>query len=565
MGDFQITLNAPAPSLKIKLGKHVQNVDTTVRNVVGVLPLLRINEPGLSRPLLVSYVPDLQNPFNMIASAVHRYGRDMPRGNALTKLDFLDYSRKFIIKYFKPVTNEDIPSFGEWLDESKYPGGRKKALRKLRDEITAHNRDFSKSKSFLKDEGYEEPKVPRAINSPSDESKVLLGPMIKAIDKATFSTQWFVKGTQPKDWPQMLAAAFGDSKVMETDFSSFESHHFGIFSDIIYYWMMHMLRGVDMTVGERRLIARIVKGHSVSEFKYITTSIEQRLMSGSLWTSSANGVLNLLLMSYLSLRSLHPQQTTDYLVEKVLVDFSGYVEGDDGICRYVDVNQQLIVDLGLRLEFDVVNHFGDASFCGIVCDPQRLTIVSSPLKVLRNFFVLPRRYVNASCTKQNTLLRAKALSYKYNYCHCPIIGPLCDAVLDRTKGLDVKACLSEIDAYKRQSLENAIKDRVWKLRSEVHPSSRYVVEQRFGISVEDQKRIEMELAGKNRGYFEVSLSRFATYDDVVHSSTYLTNSNLYLQNEVPREINLIALRGRLPRQRRLRADRYDAEIYDQVF
>jgi hypothetical protein len=480
---------------------------------VGVIPVLRLCD-AFGDPQLHTLIFDPAHPYNHIAATIHRFGRDMPMSFDWRVYDFQCFSRQFITRYFNPIAQADIPTFMEWLRGSSYSWHRKRRLLKLYMELMANGLDdrIFNSKSFIKWEGYLKAKHPRAINSPSDASKVVIGPIMWAVDKAVFKLKWFVKGSDPRTWPARLQEAFGQSPVMETDFSSFEAHHRGAFSEIGWFWVNHMMSACGRPAEFMVLVERMMLGQNTSVFPTIITKVDQRLMSGAMWTSSANGVLNLLIMAYLNARTVFPNAPVSDLVRDVDQYFTGFVEGDDGICISRNVNQELISDLGLDLKFDTAHWYGDASFCGIVCDPIAQTVVTDPLKVVRNFFVLPSSQRDSRDNKHRALLRAKALSYKYAFNDCPIVGALCHRVCDETRGVTVD--LSELEEHKRVRCEQAVRERMWDRPPCVPYSSRLLVERMYGVPVAHQLRIEASIMTGRGDHIQADFSFARTDMDV---------------------------------------------------
>jgi len=356
-----------------------------------------------------------------------------------------------------------------------------------------------KSKGFIKSETYvHEVKQPRCINSPSDESKVILGYIIYVMDKALYSINdhgWFTKGTAPRDWPDMLEAKHGDEPVMETDFSSFEAHHSEDFCRIAKFWMMHIIRPLCSS-SERKLIARMVEGTNECLFSTLKCRVAQRLMSGVLWTSSMNGMLNLLLMSYIIGKSdpILRQLPTKDLASRAKSYFRGSVEGDDGLCTAKHVDVSIIKKLGLDLKFERHPHYSQAGFCGIitVLDTHR-SIVTDPIKFLSNFFLLDKKFLD-SIRKHGSLIKAKCISAKYNYGNTPVIGPFVDAVLKMVRHKDITNVLSELDERHRDFVLAGLKDRSWLKPAQPTQASRDLMAVKFKVSVQTQLEWEDALS-----------------------------------------------------------------------
>jgi hypothetical protein len=551
VGQYAVKMNAPDKFLSIRVRPSAYNPHCQKYKPAAFLPSFHVSDKHTKVPVYLPFFCDRDSPANQIAAIVHRFGRRMKPIDPATIADFNEFAKEFIRLYFEKLTKEELYTFLQWLEKTPYPGSRKKTLSILRNEDV----DLCKvieSKSFLKFEGYQEPKNPRAINSPTDHSKSLLGQFIAAIDKKTFKNKWFVKGIAPKLWPQMLLNAFSNNPVMGTDFSSFEAHHREAYSEVILFWMQHMLRDVGVPAHVRLLLARMVLGSNHTVFKDVSATVEQRLMSGSLWTSSANGVLNLLIMAYLNCRSSDPLSDPRVLARNVDQYFTGFVEGDDGICLDRDVDPQLVERMGLDLKWDKHPTFETASFCGIVCgvsdiDKGFTSVCCNPLKVLRNFFVLPVQCSTMRESSQLAFLRAKALSYKYNYSDCPIVGKLCDRVLRDTAGIDISRVKHLFDSYKLEWAVAAHNHSLWRLPAKVTAESRSIVERVFKISYSEQLRIEREIEDSPARHLFLDLWPYVSTDDLHYALTYAVNGKLdHVQHEYPDEVQWILQDGQHP-------------------
>lgn len=499
-----VALNEPSERLRITVKKTTARKPVVVARYGRFVVLHKLT----GAPFFPPFIPDLHHVSNQVASIVHRFGCKMPRYDGDVFSDFYTYSRVFLVKNLEPLISREVEDFDGWLSNTPYTSVRKLYLASLRHSEIACGKKVSECLSFIKWEGYMEPKNPRAINSPSDLSKVILGPLFKAIDKKTFEMKWFVKGTDPKQWPSRLRDLFGRRPVVGTDFKSFESHHRDGFSRIVHFWIMHMIRGLPVAHSTRRLISKLVLGHNVTKFSTCKAEILQRLMSGALWTSSANGVLNLLIMSYLTSRNAMPHLTPEQLAFYASESFVGVFEGDDGLSSATRVDRDLIQRLGVKLTLDESPSFDTASFCGIVCQYESDAVVTDPVKVLRSFFVIPPKYMNSSPKIHMQLYRAKALSYKYAYNDCPIVGPLCHKICDLTRSVDARVISSETKLWRLRDVPINELMAQWKNTPKVSDEARAVVSQQFRVSVEQQLIIESEIAASVDGIFRVDLELF---------------------------------------------------------
>jgi hypothetical protein len=179
--------------------------------------------------------------------------------------------------------------------------------------------------------------------------------------------------------------------------------------------------------------------------------------------------------------------------------------------------------MGLILKLERKDSYGSASFCGIVCDPRNKQLVKDPLKVLRNFFTLHKKYTRAKELTHKALLRAKALSYKFMFPHSPIVGTLCDRILLETRGVDVRNKLSTFEPHKREMILLSIAGKSWQTHSCPELSTRLCCEEQFGVTVCEQLRLEHEISSGN---FNLSLSHFATAQDVSHLQRHVHRTEI---------------------------------------
>lgn len=524
-------MNPPHKSLKIKTRK-INNQSA----VVGVYRHLYFTQTGLGVPLLVPFKPALRSVLNEYAASIHRYGCDMP--TTQNSRPFVEYCRALIRRIFVPI--REVPTWEEYLACTSYNEKRKNYFTELRERTHEISKKTRRVQAFIKDEGYLEPKNARAILSPSDESKVMLGPLVHAMDKATFaSVPNFVKGTDPATWPQMLRDRFGTRPVQCTDFSSFEAHHRNLMCDVVWAWMDHMTSMVEGVKPLRTLMRHMVYSRNVITFPCTTAEIDQRLMSGAMWTSSANGVLNLMIMSYLSLRTIHDCDGAP-LAEK-WSDFVGYVEGDDGVfATNGPIKEEDIKRLGCKLKIRSCSDIATAGFCSNYFDMTNLSTVRDPVKVLTTFPVLPKDCVKAKRSTVLGMLRAKAMSLKYQCPNAPIAGPLADAVLRITRGHDTRAARNKMDAHAREIFDQARKKKLWLNPAQVQPESRELVERMFGVAAADQMNIEKKFDAWESGALELDLLNHVTPEMLDHALEFVTIEGTGLYVREP-NLNLVPL------------------------
>jgi len=482
----------------------------------------RFVNPNTGVPDLAYWIPDPKSRANAIASVMGRAGREMPVGNEQRLKHFERFAKEFIRVNLAQITDEDVPNAETWLAESGYPGKRKRQLLALVPRARRVTRAYIKNKSFIKVEEYGKAKCPRAINSYTDESKVILGPLVHAIDKAIFHgsriSKFFVKGRNPREWPRMLREAFGDQPVMMTDYTSFEAHHQGVFSRVVHDAFMHICHNVT-DAPRKRLLSRMLKDCvNVCEFKGVTAKMRGRLMSGALWTSSGNGLLNLILASYIVGCMRLPLASPEECARQVPHYFVGFLEGDDGICQTGPVDGRIFDELGILLKFEYHRSYNRGSFCGVLTQEDSDDLLTDPVKVLRQFGYLHMKYARSKDHICRALVRAKALSLNHMYANCPIVGPLTYDVIRKTRNLDARSVIAEFDLYHAARLRDAIKSGVRV--PDVCAASRLVVEEEFGIPVHLQESIEECIRRSDDLTYEIDLSFLANHGERDHVANY---------------------------------------------
>jgi len=429
-GHYHIPLNEPDATLSIRVRKSYDRC-----KVAGVIPPLHIYDVETHLVLPIGFKVDQSSVYNVVTSVIHRFGCKMPPRDGDLARVFVQFYRKLIVRVFEPISDEDVPGYKQFILDSKYPGSRRAALMRLWSGMQKYVKESIGSKSFLKDEIYDDLKNARSINSPADESKCIVAAVMHAVDKVTFKAKWFVKGTNPRDWSHRLQQKYGNHKVCGTDFSSMEAHHYGVYADLVYFWIMHMTRKLTRNRFLRDIIAAMVKGVNNIRFKHVIVKIAQRLMSGISWTSSGNAVLNFNLIAFLSAWESVPSRDIDEMVDWVIKDFVADFEGDDGIFIDYNIQDDVVCKLGLKLKIERADRWNNIGFCQIYCDPFTHTIIKDPIKVMRRFFTLPRRYKDYKLSKLLGLLRARAQSYLTLYDGCPVIAPMARMVMRCTRSL----------------------------------------------------------------------------------------------------------------------------------
>lgn len=429
-------------------------------------------------PTLPTYIPDLNNEGNVLYALEQRVGSIKGQNNDPY---ILEYGKKFIDKLARPIMVSEIPTWKDWMDH--YDGRTKRKLYEVAKKSGINKKNISHCKCFIKEEGYVKPKFPRGIFSYSDESKLVIGPIQYAMDKILFSNKYFVKGKDPKNYLTIMQQCLGDDKCMETDYSKFEKHHDVVSNKLLKYWQIKSLKNLPITNRYKKYVLGLFNNDNIMKFKNVKACLQGGLMSGAMWTSSSNSLLNLIFTSYLVLEAKYGKDAKDHIDE-----FRGLFEGDDGICVASNVNDNTIRRLGLDLKFEFGDHFTDLKFCGMT-GPRNGEIITDPSKFLRNFYVISNRYKNSNNEKKTQMMKAKAMSLKYLFPNCPIVSVACDKLLEKG-GFNFKTVSASHNRWGMDLLKKAVATDDWRIKADISIQSRLDMEKKFKFSVETQLYIE---------------------------------------------------------------------------
>ncbi|KPA84471.1 RNA-dependent RNA polymerase [Leptomonas pyrrhocoris] len=426
--------------------------------------------------LFTRFHPDKHYWQNQLAAVSHRYGCKMPDPAKREIAEFSNFVRKRF-KFFDKC--HDWHSHDSWLETSNYNEARKRELYEgfIKDSIKwSHN-----NKSFIKDEGYDEYKMPRAINSYSDSTKYFLGPYIKSLEKKFFRNKFFVKGKSNRERDEVLRHTFGDSKVLYTDFSHFESHHRGVYAQLFVDFLYYM--GGDCL--EFQAARHLILGSNKSTFSSIEASCKSRLMSGALWTSFQNSFLNFFVMAYLNYKKTAVKR--QFRIESLKM----FIEGDDGIMKHFNYNNRIIKRLGLCLKINSAEHFSLASFCGRVISQN--ACFTEPTKAIDKLCWFPMRMHSMKENARRAVFKARAMSLLENNENCPILDPLARKIIQMNRNIDARVALKHFSAYERDILQDFDFSPRKLDPSDISYENRVLMEQLYGITVDQQIWFEEEI------------------------------------------------------------------------
>jgi len=341
----------------------------------------------------------------------------------------------------------------------------------------------------MKDEVYPEYKHARAINSRSDEFKVLVGPLFKLIDHALFSRPEFIKKIPVDMRPErMLQELYVIGEHTDpTDYSKFEATFVKRLMRINNYFNWYLTQHLPDGTWFNKVLAEALEGVNVCRFRDFSIHVEAKRMSGEMNTSSGNGFMNWMFVRFWA--------------HKKRLKVRTQIEGDDGNPMFVSKDPRGTPDkpqaddfakLGADIKITPALSLEEASFCGMVFDLYDRRNVTDPREVLANFGFASARYARANRNTKKTLLRCKSLSLAYQYPGCPIIAALARYGLRVTRSYDTRHMVSTWrNTWERDQLIEAQRHPI--LNVEVGYNTRCLVEKLFHIPVDVQIDIERYL------------------------------------------------------------------------
>lgn len=424
------------------------------------------------------------------------------------------------LPYIQPLApHQDYSTLKDlWDIDSSYSLKRKQQLGQLAEDYfnkygtTYVDPEITKCKMFMKEEFYPDMKHPRMIISRSDTFKALVGPYIHQFDHELFHGHFadnFVKG-KDSEWKKKRMQEIQDKYplYMETDYSSFEGSQslrmqLAIERTVLLHYFKHypfiqeLIKSCydeESMEDKPRKNERMHRPPPTISSRFHDLGLVGNRKSGEMWTSSGNGLLNLINMMYLaSLKNL---------------EFDGIVEGDDGFFGLYEkkITSDDYSKLGYTIKLEYETNPNYLSFCGLRFTSDN-TFVVDPENLNRIGWCEKRKYFKASKKTRLSLEKAKAMSLLCMAPACPILSVLCVSLISSIK---VKENLNAIDPY--------IHDR---LKYEKSPSvnaypfishqTRMDYAEMFGIPVETQLKLEESFANDPFSDFYLSTESGSWY------------------------------------------------------
>ncbi len=437
--------------------------------------------------------PDLTCRYSAAAGVCKRFGRAPPPADPATLERFGEFVRSWLEKNLTPLEPSTDVSFETWLLKTPYTATRKAELALTYYQMGSKwERKIRACKSFIKDECYPDWKYQRGINSRTDSMKCLLGPWFKVIEEVLFKLPYFIKKIPIADRPNYIKERLTRLGVryLASDYTSFEALFTAdLMRNCEFQLYKYMTKFVPGHKDFWKLLDEVLAGENVCQYKWFQVRIRATRMSGEMCTSLGNGFSNLMFILF--------------LCSELGSEVDGVVEGDDGLFAIKGPipTTEHFEKLGLRIKLEIHEELSEASFCGLIFDEYDTINVTDPLAELATFGWGTAKYLNAKQSKLLSLLRCKGLSLVHQYPGCPILQELGLYAIRMTRGIDARTYANSrhVCEWEREQILAALKDEK-KLNEKVREppkNTRLLIEKKFGMTIEQQLKIEALLRDKH--------------------------------------------------------------------
>lgn len=424
--------------------------------------------------------PDPNCKESMKAGVKKRFACKPPPHNPALLRDLEQFVARWCVENLVPLSVDTDLSQETWLQEAPYPEWRRNELLTRWNNIGGKLQDkHYYVKSFMKDEHYADWKYPRAINARTDEFKCAVGPWFHAIEKEIFKNEYFIKYIPVSERPAYIKSMlYSDgARFMCTDYTSFEAHFTQeLMTSVEFVMYKYMTQRLPGNVDFSWILDNVLAGRNHCIFKGFNVDVDATRMSGEMCTSLGNGFANLMFLLFVC------SQNGNTNVRAV-------IEGDDCLATMIGdfPTTENFRDLGLTIKIEEHDSLNHASFCGLVFDLEDELVVCDPMSKVASFGWVQRKYARSKTARQLELLRAKSLSLLYQFPGCPIVTELAKYGLRVSEGYRANFAAST-DYWSNRIAREAIAYHNSRSHAdiEIPMATRLLVEEKFGVSVEQQ-------------------------------------------------------------------------------
>jgi hypothetical protein len=323
---------------------------------------------------------------------------------------------------------------------------------------------------------------------------VRFGPVFKALETYFLKRlPCFVKAVPLSERGQLIVDRLCVAGMMflETDYSKFESTFDEFFLELELSCWMELLKEHPIRFEFERDFRAIIASPNTVRYKYALVRGLTARMSGEMNTSIGNGLMNMLMYLFI----MHKAQ-----VDWVIAIWRAFFEGDDGLSATDPdhlPNFEMWNNLGCQITPKLSHSISETDFCSQIFTESSYDTLADPLKILANFGWSSAKYVGARKGRKMELLRAKSLSFLWQYPNSPIVASLAryglavtsHVAMDRFFEKERKVSQYDMEWYKMayDALMVKVPD------TNISNDSRMLVMERFGVSCDEQIRVEKYL------------------------------------------------------------------------
>lgn len=423
-------------------------------------------------------MPDVWDGETLLEGCLNRFASVPPKADRALLSEFMQFVQSYVTRKYDPLQAGLDISCSTWLaNNHTYSLGRKHELQSLWDEAGRSISEVDYAvKLFGKVETYMAYKQARGINSRSDKFKCYSGPLFHLMEEVVYQDEAFIKHIPVRCRPEYIMKMLGGDcgPFYETDYTAFERHflpHILEACEFILY--SHMLKFYPT---EWSVIKDAMGGINSCRSRRFMLKVFGRRMSGEMCTSLGNGFSNLMLFKFACFKSGG--------------ECRGVVEGDDGLfASTVPVDSSIFERLGFTIKMKVHVNLLESSFCGIVMS-RDLCTMTDPHKVLANFGWTHSQLMTGGEKVLMGLLRAKALSLRYEHPRCPVISVLASRFVELTEGFQERFDSNWYEGHLRREVVKFSSETIVDVAAGVSDVTRHDFERVYGISFQDQLQLE---------------------------------------------------------------------------
>jgi hypothetical protein len=396
---------------------------------------------------------DASHPETAAQGFLGRLGVLVPVGRRTTQ--FIEYSRAYVHRRFKPLPIETDLSLEPWLASTGWSQVVCDRLRELARQPEGLLSELLPYKAFVKDEFYLLCKLARIIMGRVDEVKILLGPFIRAIEKVVFAAPEFVKkipiperatyiaerlALSETDDYELPGVVEGDDalfahngRVVENDITSMEAHFYDEKAELECELLCHLGREFPTQCTLLRVLC--YSGQWADARNLFRGFVPAVRGSGDFQTSLGNGIANLCACSFVKT-----------------------------LCPGRDIEDSDWASFGFNAKCHMADTAGELSFCGMTFATGSDIMVRDPRPVLARIGWTPKKYALSGTAVCLQLFRMRCISLAFEMGRCPVLHALARRGLSVTRGVRIRQSLIDgLDEFERKRFVEARDAGVEKL------------------------------------------------------------------------------------------------------